>query len=295
MPSIIVKGANFSSNRIGFDFIDKTFNLIEKTSAVLTPVQKEGLNDYLVKNENAGHFVKVPKWYLPVLSSDIATAFINIANDALIVDLATPVNPLEVNIVDKGALNLGASTNKQLYIDCDEAGFDADNFSLLAYLSKFDNSIAGGLPQFVQPAASNWYGQMPLTNGVDTLDSTGGNFRINGTGTGWTTTDGGGAGVISFGVKNTMFGITLNQGDYRGGHYVNANGNAVRFYAAGATTYVPGVLTNELSLTSNNNAHMKNPTGMVAMGGALTQEELQNITQWTNEFMAIMGVDNVAS
>jgi hypothetical protein len=289
---IIVKGADFSANRIGVAITQRTLDIVDAYNATLTNTELEGLNTYLNVLDGASIFTKMPRYYLPVLKNDISKSFVNISDNNLAVDILPTVG--KVAYTNKGIYNTFNSTTKQLLVPCGSDGFTTSNFSFIAYMSHFDNTVTGGLPNLIKEAASDWYTKLAITSGSDNLTNTDGNFKFNGIAPGFTEIFNGTAGVLSFGGKNQMFGFTLNQGDTDGGHFMKSNGLATRFYTASATGYGVGTLTQGLHLSSNGNEFMKLPQGMIAIGGALTQAELQLINDATKTFMAVMGVNNVA-
>lgn len=289
---IVVKGADFSANRIGKSITAKTQAVIEAFGATLTTPQIEGLNNYLITLEDASLLSasKLTRFYLPVLTTDTTKAFINVADVNLTNDIPTPT---EVAYANKGIYNTEVTTTKQLLVPCGSDGIGSDSFTFLGYLTNFDNTVAKGLPQWIQPASSAWYGSMELTSGVDWSNSQGSKIRVTNNGVGITETLNGSAGVLAFGCKNQLFGFTLNQTNRDGGHFMKNNGVASRFYTESGVGYTAGSLTTGLHLSSNNNGWMKLPQGMIAIGLGLTQSELQIVADATKTFMAVMEINNI--
>jgi hypothetical protein len=290
---IIVKGADFSANKIGIAISQKTLDVVSATGATLTNTELEGLNVYLnalTTNSLLGGS-KLTRFYLPVLQTDITKSFVNVADDNLAVDIVPTAG--EVAYINKGLYNTENSAISQLEVPTTSDGLSSASFSFLSYVTNFDSSKLNGIAQYKDPNSSAWYGSMELTNGQDWISSNNSKIKIANSTPGLTETFEGTSGILSFGLKNMMYGYTLNQVDRDGGVFIKNTGIATRFYTAAGVGYAVGNLTANLRLTSNVNDWMTLPHGMVAIGGGLTQAEMQLVNDATIDFMKVMGVNNV--
>lgn len=293
----IAKNADYSTNKIGV----ATLDFSEKTKAVLLAFnntelsinEKLAIDTYVNMLVNNGILNKIKHFYLPIIAgTNLSKTFINIAKDTLDVEI-TP-DPTYFAIANKGIYNLGGTTSLQLLVPTAADGLNADNFTVFSYLSKFTNTEITTPTISLAPTNMTW--QVPaglFSYGNDYLPISGDRLKINNIAPSIAIVDGGTASQLKLGLKSCGFGFSLNQSDGNGGHYINENGIVTRYYTAGVTRYTFGALVKDLYMTGFNNASMKQPNGVIAIGSALTSSELQTLNDLTKVFMTGMGAENI--
>lgn len=272
-------------------FAGFTETIITATSASLTSNEKTALDIFMKGIVSNNLSERINHLYLPVIAGDLSKAFVNVALYAPIAETVPDAG--QSALAGKGIYNLKNSTSAQWHIPTNGDGLDTNNFTFFAFLSQFTPaSFSESFPQWIDIYTAAWYGSFNNSSGLDYLNMYGSAMKFNGVGTSIASSYGGSPTQMKFGIKKMLYGFTLNQSDRDGGFHIDELGNAVRHYTAGAVGYASGVLTEDLYLTSYHNSWGSEPIGIIGIGKALSQSELQKLADLTKTFMVAMGVDN---